>query len=365
MKLRWMTSDGSPWWLRSTSYTPTGTYHANCFMDLEATSTSAETVTFSTDAGTGTCAYHSDSYYCQPISYSLTPAAGSPDACTCKKVQLVGDYSAGVLLKCEQCNSVRNSQQANSCPAGTKIFSPETRVDWTTFLASTGPLRAPDWIVDITKPQDGCTGCYQYAMKWDTPEMATWQTKDGSPWWLRSTAKLANGMGDNGLGGTGPLSEYKANCYLNLNSFHTADTIVFESKPTGHTGNDCPFSSSSYYCQSVKTTTTTTTRAKCDSLYTVDMCPSGHLADGQNTRECTSNPCNRADDDTICCKARAKCNSLPYAASMCTSGVLAANQAQLECASVTCMQGTDDGVCCAATCGTTYTCATGSVECWF
>jgi len=34
------------------------------------------------------------------------------------------------------------------------------------------------------------------------------------------------------------------------------------------------------------------------------MCPSGVLADDQDTIECTSNPCvDNADDDLVCCKA--------------------------------------------------------------
>ena len=31
----WVTEDGSPWWLRDSSYgEPNGDYHANCYMDL-------------------------------------------------------------------------------------------------------------------------------------------------------------------------------------------------------------------------------------------------------------------------------------------------------------------------------------------
>merc|ERR1719271_1399636 len=94
------------------------------------------------------------------------------------------------------------------------------------------------------------------------------------------------------------------------------------------------------------------------------MCPSGALADNQDTRQCHGNPCEgSADDDAddaLCCKPKAKCSSLPYTATMCTSGVLAANQSTLECAGPTChADSTDDNsICCeAATCAT-YTCTT-------
>merc|ERR1719271_1417731 len=81
------------------------------------------------------------------------------------------------------------------------------------------------------------------------------------------------------------------------------------------------------------------------------MCPSGALADNQDTRQCHGNPCEgSADDDAdaaLCCKPKAKCSSLPYEATMCPSGVLAANQSTLECVGSTCHPASaDDEICC-------------------
>merc|ERR1719183_2069486 len=156
----WTTSDGAPWWLRSTSYsTPSGNYNANCFLNI-IQGHNENSVTFSENR----CHYHSKSYYCQPLNLELKPKIG-PKSCRCSKVDLVGDYSAGLLVKCEQCTTVYRSTQKNSCPKGMKIFSPQSRGDWKVFLASAVPLRAPNWIIDITRPQNGCGGCTKSAMK--------------------------------------------------------------------------------------------------------------------------------------------------------------------------------------------------------
>merc|ERR1719487_374554 len=130
----WKTSDGSPWWLRSSRYNePNGDYSANCFLDLWGGRPRSENYIAFND---GNCNYHSKSYYCQPISINLKPKAGSPKSCVCSKVELSGKYTAGTLVKCEQCLDVRRSNDKNSCPKGMKIFSPASRGDWKTFLAS-------------------------------------------------------------------------------------------------------------------------------------------------------------------------------------------------------------------------------------
>merc|ERR1740133_623636 len=174
----WTTVDGAPWWLRSTRYSePNGDYMANCYMDLWHGKPRNENVVSFND---GRCNYHSKSYYCQPLALDLKPNAGSPRSCACTRVDLSGPYSAGVLVKCQQCLTVYKSSQKNSCPKGMKIFSPATRQDWKTVLDSAGALRAPHWIVDVTRPQNGCGGCTRYAMKSTTPQQATWKTSDGS-----------------------------------------------------------------------------------------------------------------------------------------------------------------------------------------
>jgi len=154
----WGTSDGSAWWLRSKKYSePNGNYHSTCYLGLRKFS-SENSVTFDDNK----CKQHSKSYYCQNINLDLDPAPGSPKSCKCKKIQLTGSWSAGELVKCEQCLDVRRSIQKNSCPKGMKIFSPRSRRDWKTFLTSAGPLKAPHFIIDVTRPENGCGGCTRF-----------------------------------------------------------------------------------------------------------------------------------------------------------------------------------------------------------
>merc|ERR1719401_2114033 len=227
----WTTKDGSPWWLRSTTYNePNGDYHANCYLDLWHNPKNADSVTWN-DGG---CSYRSKSYYCQLKELSLTPKPGSPGGCKCTKVQLVGSYSPGLLLKCTNCLRVYKSLHKSSCPIGTKIFAPASREDWKTFLASATRLRAPYWIVDVTRPANGCGGCTRHTMTSSTPGQATWKTADGAPWWLRSTR-----YGE-------PNGDYNANCYLDL--WHTPAN---ENSVTFNDGR-CSYHSKSYYCQPLK-----------------------------------------------------------------------------------------------------------------
>merc|ERR1719456_29419 len=179
----WLTADDSPWWLRSTAFADAGTnYHANCYLNLFHPESEDDQVTFQAN----NCEYHAKSYFCQLIEVSTIPKEGSPNGCLCEKVDLAGPYAAKALVKCTSCLDVSKSGQKNSCPRGTKLFSPQSREDWKTFLASASPLRNPDWIIDVTRPQNGCGGCTQYQMNSDEPAQATWGTSDGSPWWLRS-----------------------------------------------------------------------------------------------------------------------------------------------------------------------------------
>jgi len=227
----WKTEDGSPWWLRSAKYSePNGDYHANCYLDLWRTPLTSDTVTFNDH----NCNYHSKSYYCQRKVYSTAPKKGSPAGCTCKRVELVGKYSAGMLIKCEQCLTVRRTTEMNSCPVGTKIFSPATRDDWKTFIQSASPLRNPHWIIDVTRPQNGCGGCTRFPMNFGVNEQKTWRTADGTPWWLRDTR-----YGE-------PNGDYHANCYLDL--WHNP---VNENSVTFNDGS-CGYHSKSYYCQPAK-----------------------------------------------------------------------------------------------------------------
>jgi len=230
-KTEWKTSDGSPWWLRSTKYDDwRNDYMANCYLNLVHTPfDSADDIQFE-DRG---CGIHSKSYYCQPKQVSTTPKAGSPLGCTCKQVELTGRYTPGQIVKCEGCIDVHKTTQKNSCPVGTKIFAPATRQDWGTIISSVEPLRDPNWIVDISRPQNGCGGCTGYPMNSDTPAQATWRTSDGAPWWLQSVPHLE------------PREDYEANCYLNLHDPVSEDSIFFDS-------GTCQYHSKSYYCQTTK-----------------------------------------------------------------------------------------------------------------
>jgi len=112
-----------------------------------------------------------------------------------------------------------------------KIFSPASREDWKTFLSSAVPLRAPNFIVDITRPQNGCGGCTKYSMKSSSPQQATWKTSDGSPWWLRSTVFNE------------PNGDYTSNCFMNIHGNpNSPDTLHFND-------HNCNYRSRSYYCQ--------------------------------------------------------------------------------------------------------------------
>jgi len=229
----WTTSDGTPWWLRGTPdfKEPNGDYSANCYLNVGSApvNRSAEI----TGTNDNKCNYHSKSYYCQPTDIPLKPKPGSPEACSCKQITLAGKDSAGALIKCTNCLKVSKSTQQNSCPIGTKIFSPRTREDWRTFIASATPLRSPDWIIDVTQAQDGCPGCSKHAMNSHTPALATWMTSDRSPWFLRGSAYSE------------PTGDYKANCYLKLLSAESEDSVTFNDR-------DCKHSSNAYYCQPVQ-----------------------------------------------------------------------------------------------------------------
>jgi len=267
---RWKTADGSPWWLRNSVYNyeddegnsvtqPSGDYFANCYMNLGYSETmdagatavvKADSLTFDDN----NCQYHSKAYYCQSISLDLTAKDGSPEGCQCKKVEVTGSFHTpdDVLIKCENCLDVYRSEQKNSCPYGTKIFSPESRADWKTFLLSAMAVRAPHWIIDVTRPQSGGGNMKEYPMNSNQAEVATWGTSDHSAWFLRDTVHVP------------AHDDYKANCFLNVFAFDGEDSVIFDAgTPTEdhpvEMGGSCWIHSSAYFCQYERTTTTTTT----------------------------------------------------------------------------------------------------------
>merc|ERR1719502_861761 len=86
---------------------------------------------------------------------SLKPRKGSPTSCKCQRVTLNGPYSAKAMVKCTNCIDIRRTSDKDSCPIGTKLFSPASKSDWVTFKASAGKLAAPHMIVDVSKPTSG------------------------------------------------------------------------------------------------------------------------------------------------------------------------------------------------------------------
>jgi len=244
----WKTADGSPWWLRSSRYNePNGDYDANCYLDLWHTPANENSVTWND----WRCKYYSKSYYCQQAKAkkpkhtttappwqkaecSTTPAVTVPAApnCKCEKLTLKGKYSAGCIVKCTNCFTTYKSTQKNSCPDGTKLFAPTSRGDWQTFLDSGGkPLRSPHWIIDVTRPQNGCGGCTGNPMNSAVPAQSSWRTKDGAPWWLRATRYNE------------PNGDYHSNCYLDLwRTPNNADNVQWND-------GSCSYRSNSYYCQ--------------------------------------------------------------------------------------------------------------------
>merc|ERR1712178_519440 len=89
--------------------------------------------------------------------------------------------------------------------------------------------KKPHFIVDVTRPANGCGGCTKYAMKSSTAQQGSWTTTDGSSWWLRD-AKYNEPNGD-----------YHANCYLH----------IYDVNPNNVRFNDgnCNYASTDYLCQ--------------------------------------------------------------------------------------------------------------------
>lgn len=161
---------------------------------------------------------------------NLQPAEGSPAGCACTLVDLQGEYSAGPVVRCDNCLDTYRSTDPNSCPSGFKIFSPRIAQDWETIHASldTNEFRSPNFIVDVTRPENGCGGCGA-PMNSDETTQSSWVTSDGSPWFLRST-----GFGE-------PNGDYTANCFLMLHQ-HQAGEMAFND-------GSCMYHSNNYLCQ--------------------------------------------------------------------------------------------------------------------
>jgi hypothetical protein len=208
-----------------------------------------------------------DSYECAGFTeVSTVPAEGSPPTCVCENVEFASGltWSPGALVKCTNCLDVYRSNDHNSCPIGTKLFSPRTREDWTALLDSTraqGPLRAPNFIFDVTRAHNDITNEHIQpinsgtAANNDLPFRTRWMTHDGSPWWLHESSEAALLMHD-----TSSFTSYQANCYMDLSwsasetdayPYYTsnADDVRFNVTPNSDVG--CQYHSHSYYCQTI------------------------------------------------------------------------------------------------------------------
>ena len=156
---------------------------------------------------------------------------GSPDGCSVWDVQLSKKYSAGRLVKVDGGNDVYKATDVNSCPLGWRIWAPQSQADWETVVNSIDIPKKPNLLVDVTRKEDGCGGCREYAMNSGVPEQSSWVTSDGQPWWLRATPYKE------------PSGDYKANCYMAIRNTSPDDVQM----------NDgyCLYHSTSYLCQPI------------------------------------------------------------------------------------------------------------------
>merc|ERR1712151_898464 len=230
--------DGSAWWLRDARYNePNGDYHANCY--LHVYDVNPNNVRFND----GSCSYYSTEYLCQPKAKIPTKCRnGSPSNCKVTNLAVKG-YSPGGLVRIHNGRRVRKSTEVDSCPDGWKVWSPRNKNDWTLVYNRMGKNinnypKKPHFIVDVTRPANGCGGCTKYAMKSTTAQQGSWRTKDGSAWWLRDARYNE------------PNGDYHANCYLH----------IYDVNPNNVRFNDgsCAYYSTEYLCQKVQKQTSKT-----------------------------------------------------------------------------------------------------------
>merc|ERR1719353_595346 len=159
--------------------------------------------------------------------------SGSPGNCKLTNIPVSG-YSAGRLVRVHNGRRIRKSTEAHSCPNGYKVWSPRNKNDWTIVYNAmkkniNNYPKKPHFIIDVTRPANGCGGCTKYAMKSGVSQQSSWRTKDGSAWWLRDSKYNE------------PNGDYHANCYLH----------IYDVNPNNVRFNDgsCSYSSTDYLCQ--------------------------------------------------------------------------------------------------------------------
>merc|ERR1712078_842032 len=186
---------------------------------------------------------------CQP-KQTLTCGSGSPSNCKASAISASG-YSAGRIVRIDNGRPVRRSGDKHSCPNGWKIWSPRNKNDWTIVYNAmkkniNNYPKKPHFIIDVTRPANGCGGCTKYAMKSTTAQQGSWRTTDRSAWWLRDARYNE------------PNGDYHANCYLH----------IYDVNPNNVRFNDanCGHYSTEYLCQSTKGR-----RRRAEALPTLDL----------------------------------------------------------------------------------------------
>ena len=129
-------------------------------------------------------------------------------------------YSPGGLIKVTNGHDIYRSTDTHSCPDGWKVWAPRSRSDWTAALDASGfsGLNSPHFIIDVTRPSNGCGGCTGVAMNSATAGNG-WTTTDGADWWMRD----ANYNEPNG--------DYTANCYLHIYNYDEDDVQFNDGNP--------------------------------------------------------------------------------------------------------------------------------------
>ena len=79
---------------------------------------------------------------------------------------------------------VSKSTQKNSCPTGWKIWSPRNKNDWTIVYNALGQNfrnypKKTALIVDVTRNDNGCGGCKNYAMNSDVSQQVRTRVIEG------------------------------------------------------------------------------------------------------------------------------------------------------------------------------------------
>lgn len=225
-QMMWQTSDGSPWYFGEQAYSePNGNYHSRGFLGLYGWADPANTVEFDDNHRN----FAGGNYLCQPIDGNVCGTGAQKRECVSQRVNLAGPYSPGALVQVQHGVSTGKPSQANSCPAGWKVWSPRTKEDYDTARASHPDFSTAKQLVDVTKDSTGNSdsGGQAYAMNSEVAQQSAWHTSDNTPWYLRDAPYSE------------PSGNYGAGCYL---------VTWLSGTPFGFDDWNCPFFDH-YFCQ--------------------------------------------------------------------------------------------------------------------